>query len=94
MEQPRGSPKDKATASTQAAREEEWAKPQCAFIYQSPTPHEEKKANLDLQCRTVMQTRGRVCRRPESMHDSTHTHTGIFQCRMGLMLWSNVGVDH
>lgn len=56
VELPRGSPKDKTTASNQAAREEESAKPQCAFIYQSPTPHEEKITNLDLQRRAVVQT--------------------------------------
>lgn len=39
---PKGSPKDKAAASNQTAREAKRAKPQCAFMYQSPTPHEGK----------------------------------------------------
>lgn len=37
-----GASKDKASASNQTAGEAASAKPQCAFINQSPRPHEEK----------------------------------------------------
>lgn len=72
---PRGSTKDKAAASNQTAREAESAKPQCAFIYPSPTPHEQKitshqsgfalhgwHANPRTHCGEYVQMR----------HDSTH----------------------
>lgn len=74
--------KDKAAASNQTAREPEGAKPQCSFIYQSPTPHEEKltsrqtgfalwgwHANPRTHSAGYVQTR----------RDSTHTWKGVHE---------------
>lgn len=71
-----GHPRTRPQHQTKQPGEEASAKPQCAFIYQSPTPHEEKITSRQSGfVQRGWHANPRICAADRSacMHDSTHT---------------------